>query len=641
MADATVLRTARQLRKEGKPAEALALLREALRRGQLAPEETERVGSLIARMLPEAGQEQLRVLLLGQFTTTWLATALAAVAWGHGAALDVAEGGYDSILQYLSAAAPEARPSVLVLLPWNQRLLGGAGRPTEERIADELTLWRQAWALAGERLGARIVQVGYDWVEPGPLGHHLGGGAGGDVALVRQANAALRAALPPGAFFVDLEQVSGAMGRERFYAMRRYFWTKQPFSEAGACRLAEHLWAAIRALLTGPKKVLVLDLDDTLWGGIVGEAGPLGIALGEGPDGEAFRAFQRHLKGLAQRGVLLAVCSKNNPDDAREPFEKNPNMVLGLDDFAAFEASWEPKAAAIRRIAEGLGLGLDSFVYFDDSPTERESVRQALPEVEVVEVPPDPAEYVQTLQAGLWFEALALTPEDRERAALYRQEHQRRSTQQAFASLDDYLASLGLCGEVRNIGEGDLPRCAQLVARTNQFNLTARRHSLDDLRSMIALPGTIALSLRLRDKFGDYGLVSVILAVPHGPHNPPPSQREGVGGGCDLSAEAAPVALRVDTWVMSCRIIGRTAEEFLFNALLARARVQGCRQLIGEYVPTKKNAVVRELYARLGFAPLGEAPDGSARYALDLAAASPARTFVSEPTTPPDSGGVM
>ncbi len=232
-----------------------------------------------------------------------------------------------------------------------------------------------------------MLQVGYDWMLPGAEGYGLAGEPGGIVELTRAANAALRRERPPGSYFLDLEMVSGMMGRESFYDPRRYYWTKQPFSERGTLRLAEHLWAGVRAVTTGPKKVLVLDLDNTLWGGVVGETGPLGVALGESPDGEAYRAFQKHAKALTKRGIVLALASKNNEADGREPFEKNPEMVLGLDDIAAAEINWEPKGTTIRRLAETLSLGLDSFVFFDDNPAEREQVRQAIPEVAVAEVP--------------------------------------------------------------------------------------------------------------------------------------------------------------------------------------------------------------------------------------------------------------
>ena len=272
--------------------------------------------------------------------------------------------------------------------------------------------------------------------------------------------------------------VSGEFGRASFYDQRRYYWTKQPFSEAGTLHLTGHLWAGVRALTTGPKKVLVLDLDNTLWGGVVGETGPLGIGLGDSPEGEAYLAFQKHVKDLTRRGIVLAVASKNNPADAREPFETNLDMALKLDDIAAFEACWEPKGATIQRIARTLNLGLDSFVFFDDNPAEREQVRQALPEVEVVDVPEDPAEYVRVLQAGLWFETVGLIDADwRPASEQYAVERKRRELQETSGSLDDYLRSLEMVAEVKAIDEADLQRVVQLPGKTNQFNLTTRRHT--------------------------------------------------------------------------------------------------------------------------------------------------------------------
>ncbi len=227
----------------------------------------------------------------------------------------------------------------------------------------------------------------------------------------------------------------------------------------------------------------MLDLDNTLWGGVVGETGPLGVALGESADGEAYRAFQKHVKALSKRGIVLAVASKNNAADGLEPFEKNPDMILGLDDIAAAEINWEPKGTTIRRIAETLSLGLDSFVFFDDNPAEREQVRQAIPEVAVAEVPAEPAEYARALQAGLWFEAASLTEDDRVRAEQYAVERKRRDLQQSAGSMEDYLRSLEMRADVREIDEADLMRVVQLLGKTNQFNLTTRRHTREDVHA--------------------------------------------------------------------------------------------------------------------------------------------------------------
>jgi FkbH-like protein len=613
-----VFKSAKTLHDQGKTTEALAGLRDALRRDQLDPAETERAGRLIARFFAASGQKTVRVALLGQCTTSWLLASLTATAWGQGMALTITEGGYDTILQDLVALTPGSQaPEVIILLPWSARLLASKGA-AEDRIGQEVDFWSQTRQLASSRLGARLVQVGYDWVIPGPLGYCMAGQPGGSLDLVRCVNAGLRAGLPADAFFVDLEAVSGTMGRASFYDMRRYYWTKQPFSEPGTKLLAEHLAAGIRAVTTGPKKVLALDLDNTVWGGVVGEVGPHGIALGESADGEAFRALQAHAKGLAERGIVLTAVSKNNTEDAREPFQTNSDMILKLDDFGAWEVNWEPKGRTLARAAETLNLGIDSFVFVDDNPAEREQVRQAQPEVLVVEIPEEPAEYVRALQAGLWFEATSLTSEDRERSTQYVTEKKRRELQQSFTSMDDYLRSLEMIGEIKPIDDADLLRVVQLFAKTNQFNLTTRRHSREDVLALTAQRRSVHMTLRVRDRFGDHGLIGLLVGV---------------------AAEQDAQALRIDSWLMSCRVIGRTVEEFCFQETARSARQLGYRQLIGEYIPTKKNALVATLYERLGFRKQQTVDDGTVLYTFDLIQDNTPTTFVnvvqSEPLAEP------
>lgn len=588
--------------------QALALLGQALRSGSLTTEETDRVGRLIAKLLKTRGlPSPLGVRLLGQFTTSWLATQLTAAAWADGTLVAVSEGEYDNVIQELLAPAPIPALQATVLLPWTQRLFHDAGRSTQQRIDDELAFWRRAWELASGQ-GCRIVQVGYDWVTPGAEGHHLAGRDGGAVSVIRRLNDVLVRELPPGSFFVDLEQVSGVVGRERFYDPRRYFWTKQPLSEGGAQVLARHVWAGLRALVTGPKKVLVLDLDNTLWGGVVGETGPLGIGIGESPDGEAYRAFQAEVKALAARGVVLAIASKNNHDDAVAPFRENPEMVLKLTDFAHVEATWAPKSESLQRIAKTLSLGLDSFVFFDDNPAEREQIRQALPQVAVADVPDDPAEYVRVLHAGLWFEAASLSAEDLARSGQYQRENQRRELQSSFANMDDYLTSLDMQGAIGAVDETTMQRVVQLLAKTNQFNVTTRRHTRADVERLLAPSNAVGCVLTLADRFGDHGLIAVVLAEP--------------------LAGADEPTLSVDTWLMSCRVIGRTAEEYMFNALVARALELGYRRLRGEFLATRKNAMVADLFDRLGFSRIDESTDGRVVYDYVLSGPNPARTFV-------------
>jgi FkbH-like protein len=595
----------KKLRAAGEIAQALLLLQQGLRRGIFDADSLDQVGRLLSRHAASFPDQPkpLSVLLVGQYTTSWLVPALTAIAWGRGRAISVREGGYDNVIQDLATIG--SPPDVVVIAPWKQRVLGKDDRSTQQRIDDEIGFLAQSWNLVA-RSGSRLVQIGYDWDTPGPLGHHLSGAPGGNVSIIRQLNQRVRSALPQGAYFVDLEQISGEVGRHSFYDPRSYYWTKQPFSRAGVARLCEHLWAGIRAVTTGPKKVLVLDLDNTIWGGVVGELGALGVALGDTPEGESFRAFQREACGLAARGVVLAACSKNNTADAREVFEKNNDMILKLADFAAFEATWDPKPTVIERIAKTLRLGLDSFVFFDDNPAEREHVLQMLPDVEVVNVPADPAGYVRALQSGLWFESVGVTEADKMRKEQYRDEQQRREVEQASGSVEAYLESLQMVADVRKLDEPDMERAVQLLGKSNQFNLTTRRHTAEIVRRMMAQPRSVALTFRLADRFGDAGLIAVVLATP--------------------LPEANSTTLLIDTWLMSCRVIARTTEDFTLNYLVETAKKLGYRTLQGEFIPTAKNQLVADLYDRFGFTRGPEREGGGRLYTLDLS------TFTPRPT---------
>ena len=475
---------------------------------------------------------------------------------------------------------------MLVLLPWNERLLAASTDSIDARVAAEIDYWRDVWHAAQAKGISRIVQIGFDWIGPGARGFHLTELPGGDVQIVRKANSELRRALPAGNYFVSLEEISGIDGRRAFYDLRSHFWTRQPFSQVGVVRLSAHIVAGIRAVTTGSKKVVVVDLDNTLWGGIVGEVGADGIVLGETPEGEAYLAFQRYLKGLAERGILLAVSSKNEAADAREPFTRHPCMILSLDAFAAFEANWSPKVESLRRIADRLALGLDSFVFFDDNPAEREHVRQALPQVQVVEVPEDPCEYVPALEQSLAFEVAVITEEDAQRRLYYADAARRFDAAAAAPSLESYLRSLDMKATIRDIDAKDFERVVQLIAKTNQFNLTTRRHAADDVRALLAIPNSIGVTLRLRDRFGDQGLVAVLLAHP------------------SRDASAAARVLEVDTLLMSCRIIGRTAEHLLVNHLLSEARRRGFTSVRGHFIATAKNSQVKNFWTSMGFSPV-------------------------------------
>jgi FkbH-like protein len=354
--------------------------------------------------------------------------------------------------------------------------------------------------------------------------------------------------------------------------------------------LATTVRQALAAHAQKSRKVLVLDLDNTLWGGIVGELGPTGVALGEDGAGRCYRDFQRALKALQKSGVLLAIVSKNNPADAEEALDGNPMMILRREDFAAIQANWEPKAENIVKIAEQLSLGIDSFVFIDDNPVEREAVRKFLPDVAVPEFPAR----IENLQTWLlrevapaYFGKYAITAEDEAKTEQYRANTARQKLAASF-DLDGYLSELDIECNIHVNAPNQLVRAAQMTQKTNQFNLTTRRYDITDLTRFVESSEHAVLMLDYRDRFGDEG--SVALAI------------------VDL-AEG-----RIDTFLASCRVIGRKVEAQLLDKAVELCRDRGLQKVIGEYIPTRKNKMAATFYEDHGFTPMLRASDGHTTY---------------------------
>ena len=310
--------------------------------------------------------------------------------------------------------------------------------------------------------------------------------------------------------------------------------------------------------------------------------------------GEAYVAFQRYAKAMAQRGVILAVCSKNEDANAREPFEKHPEMHLKLEDISCFVANWEDKAANLRRIAQELNIGLDALVFVDDNPAERAIVRRLVPEVAVPELPADPADYVRAVEQHRYFETISIGAEDFKRTDMYRANAQRREIATSAGDINEFLRSLDMRAWIGPVGDLELDRTVQLIGKSNQFNLTTRRHSAGDVERMRASAQWITRVVKMEDKFGDNGLISVLFAREDGP------------------------ALILDTWLMSCRVLKRGVEQFLLNDVAAAARARGLTEVIGEYIPTAKNVLVKNHYASLGFDQIASDEDGRTTWRLDI-----------------------
>jgi FkbH-like protein len=379
----------------------------------------------------------------------------------------------------------------------------------------------------------------------------------------------------------DLHGLLVRAGLSQAHDVRKWLLYRQPYTEKFWCDAGRMLARTIAAEKISPKKCVVLDLDNTLWGGIVGEDGLEGIQLGDDFPGNAYREFQRHLLHLTRRGILLAVASKNNPDDAYEVFDRHDAMILSRTDIAVFEVHWQSKVESIKRIASKLNIGLDALVFVDDSPKEIGEVRERLPEVSCVLVPDELAHLPALLAETDYFDLAEVTDEDRRRTEMMAADGLRQHTQETMSE-EEFRKSLELKIEVFEVEKQHLSRVAQLINKSNQFNLTTIRRTQDEVEALADSSGTMVLGMTVRDKYGSYGLIGVAVV----------QQQHRVG--------------IIDTLLMSCRVLGRGVEDTFIAKIAEAARTLGCDELHGRYIPTAKNAMVKNLYDRFRFRRLGE-----------------------------------
>lgn len=457
-------------------------------------------------------------------------------------------------------------------------------------VRSELDRWRDIWKGLSNNSGATIIQHNFVQRPEDPFGHLATQLPGSRGSMVRRLNDELAlAASEAGVRVIDCDRLASTIGKRVWFDDRYWYLAKQAVALSAVPFLARHTAAVVAASLGLTKKCLVLDLDGTLWGGVLGEDGLEGIELGSGATGEAFVAFQEYVLKLKERGIVLAVCSKNDERSAKEPFMSHPDMRIRLSDVAQFTANWNSKVDNLQAIARALNLAPDALVLADDSPAERHQVRLMLPEVEVLPLPSDPSQYIRVLDDSLLFEPGSFTEEDAARNDHYRARAQADGLKSSAATLEEFHRDLDMQAIIAPFDEFHLPRIAQLVAKTNQFNLTTRRHSTQALRGFMERDPTdcVHFYARLRDRFADHGLVAVIIA------------------------ERADDAMVIDTWLMSCRVIGRTLDRHMMNHLSTQAIQLGCKRLVGEYIPTDRNALVTDLYKNLGFELVRENESGT------------------------------
>ncbi len=401
----------------------------------------------------------------------------------------------------------------------------------------------------------------------------------GQSGLIRQINRELRriAAEFHGVYVLDYDALVTRHGSEHWHDERKWLTARLPIAAGYLLPMAREWMRFIVPLSGRTAKVLVVDLDNTLWGGVIGEDGMGGIQVGAEYPGAAFQALQRALLDLSRKGILLAVCSKNNLDDAMEALEKHPGMLMRAQHFAALRINWTDKAQNLREIAQELNVGIDALAFLDDNPFEREQVRAALPEVTVIDLPKNPMEYASTVRNCAAFERLTLSSEDLQRTEMYAAQKRLAEAERSFQSKEDFFRFLEQEAELEPVSELTLARVAQLTQKTNQFNLTTRRYSEAQIAAMAKQADWHISSIRVRDRFGDHGLVGVAIAHDEGEQ-------------CE-----------VDTFLLSCRVIGRTVETALLAQLAENAAQRGRKRLVGWFLPTKKNAPARDFYQQHGF----------------------------------------
>jgi FkbH-like protein len=407
----------------------------------------------------------------------------------------------------------------------------------------------------------------------------------------------------PGVFINDVESIASWIGRRNWFDERLWDMAKSFCSHEHLPAVARNIVDITLAAQGQVVKCVVLDLDNTLWGGVIGDDGLEHIQLSSHGDGEAFYRLQCYLRELHRRGVLLAVCSKNDLRNALLPFEKHPEMVLKREDITVFAANWDDKAENIRKIRETLNIGFDSMVFLDDNPFERDLVRELVPGVIVPELPSDSADYVRAICELNLFETTSFSAEDVRRTELYQQEYKRREKAAGYASVEAFLESLDMRIGVERFDQFHLPRIAQLIQRSNQFNLTTRRITEAECESLMKDSRWIPLYATLSDRLGDHGLISVVIM------------------------EKRDETLAIHTWLMSCRVLARGVEQFLMNTVFEEAKRLGLDQVSGEYIRTAKNEMVREFFRQFGFS-LTEEKDGHTRWALRVGEYSPSKTFL-------------
>jgi FkbH-like protein len=555
----------------------------------------------IVRHTPD-GQPVIKLALVGDTATQFLATAIRGVGIERGWQIDLFEAEYNQVeRQFLNPSSElyQFDAEVIVVFQSTHKLgekHSMLQTSQQESIADDRLAFVASLCENPAFSNKKIIYFDYPEIEDTVFGSYATKVSSSFTYQVRKLNMGLMHLSQQYAnlFICDISSLQNKFGRNYLFAPNVYVSTEMILSLDILPYVGARVMDIICAVKGQFKKCLILDLDNTLWGGVIGDDGLEGIQLGHGLGiGKAFTELQMWVKKLKERGIIICIASKNNEDTAKEPFVKHPDMILRLDDIAVFQANWETKVDNIRTIQRILNIGFDSMVFLDDNPFERNIVREHIPGITVPELPADPGEYLEYLYSLNLFETANYSNADKDRTKQYQVEAQRVTLQKTFSSEAEFLKSLDMVSKVSGFTEFNIPRVAQLSQRSNQFNLRTVRYAETDIEALAQDPMVVDLSFTLEDKFGDNGLIAVIIMK-------------------ERNAET----LFIDTWFMSCRVLKRGMENFTLNTMVEYARKKGYKYIVGEYLPTPKNKMVEQHYPGLGFQPIeGTA---TAQYLLDM-----------------------
>lgn len=531
--------------------------------------------------------KEIKVAVLGNCATQFFSDSIQGYARISGLNVNLYDADYNQIDAQLldkKSEVYEFGPDVIILWLATDKLYEEFMDSDSMQRRHFADLWmdkiRQYWRLIQNNSSSKIIQLNFSEICDNALGNYSCKVESTFIFQIRKLNYLLQESMlqQKNIYPVDLLSIQTKLGHDSFYDSRLYYNAKMTIPIKSLTYLAKAVTDVLLAMNGKIKKCVICDLDNTLWGGVIGDDGLGGIQIGELGQGHAFSNLQRWLKQLKECGIILAVCSKNNDEIAREPFEKHEEMILKLEDISLFVANWNDKASNIRMIQESLNIGMDSIIFIDDNSFERNLVREMVPEITVPELPEDPALYLEYLQEQNYFETASFSTESSDRTKQYQAEFERKKLEMTFDSIDEYLKSLDMIGGANAFEPIRYARIAQLTQRSNQFNLRTVRYTEDDIERIAKDDRYLTLYYTLKDKFGDHGLVSVVILE-----------------------KKSETELFVDTWLMSCRVLKRGMEEFIINKLIETAKINGFEKVSAEYIPTAKNKMVERIYEDMGF----------------------------------------